>query len=422
MEIKMKLSVNSLKRNLIYVFLYICYYPSFITRIVEVPYWGGVCNLAIIFSGLYFFMNLIRTRRTNAYIYISVVFFALLNVSTLLSGNGEAFSMSNTRMIKCICFVLTTEYLLQKYDPRKSISVLMFVMEVLNYANLISMFIYPNGMYHTEWVNGMDIAVKSTSNYVRTTDRVHWLMGHQSTTIRYVLPAICVAILFSVITNSEKKKRVPLNIRSLVLIIGCVMEVVISGSGGNYIILLFFVALLFIMRKSNFIKTWWVIGGTFIFYSISSILSQTSFFNIIGLIVHRSVDLISRCKTWLSVVEAWTQKPIMGYGYINETSYMTRNLMNNYGNPHSDYLWVLFEGGLIAIVVFVILLIAIGKKAEKRTSLSAKVIFTSFICLMIMMLDDDHIFRSQYTMILFSLCYHIPSIDQFILCRTQKKY
>ena len=199
---------RALIRYVFFSFIYLCFYPSFVTRIVPIPFWGSICNTAIYISVILFLPLFLVNRKFNSYIVTSCALFVILNVATLLVGRRDDLSASTARMIRCIAFVLITEYLIQFLHPKQSLSILMLVMEIINYANFVSMLIYPNGMYHTEWINGQDVAVKTLPGYIRTNKRVHWLMGHQSTTIRFILPAICIAILYDyVCENSTNKNR-----------------------------------------------------------------------------------------------------------------------------------------------------------------------------------------------------------------------
>ena len=407
---------RALIRYVFFSFIYLCFYPSFVTRIVPIPFWGSICNTAIYISVILFLPLFLVNRKFNSYIVTSCALFVILNVATLLVGRRDDLSASTVRMIRCIAFVLITEYLIQFLHPKQSLSILMLVMEIINYANFVSMFIYPNGMYHTEWINGQDVAVKTLPGYIRTNERVHWLMGHQSTTIRFILPAICIAILYDyVCENSTNKNRMVrntrLSVRSACMFCVCFGELLISSSGGNYIVTIIFFLLVFLFKKSLKIRMWWMPCLIVAFYSISSLLAQSSIFDLIGLLVGRSVDLISRCRTWKVVLDSCSKRLFLGYGYINESSVSLRHLMDNYGNPHSDYLWILFEGGIIALVIFAVLLIIIGRKSERVENSIERYTFAAFVCFMIMMLDDDHIFRSQYMLVIPSLCYHASFIN-----------
>lgn len=416
---KLQANKNVLARNIIFLFIYLCYYPSFVTRIVSIPYWSSICNATICASAFFFLAVMLVQKRINKYIVVSCILYIFLNTATLLAGRTGDLSASTLRMIRCISFLLTTEYLIQFYSPQKALPVLMFVMEIINYANFASMLVYPNGMYHTEWINGQDIAVKSLPGYVRTNERVHWLMGHQSITIRFILPAMCIAILYDLVCkNSSALKTLhsknTLGIRSIALFCVCLGELLFSSSGGNYIVTILFFLLVFLMKRGVRIKTWWLLCSVVLFYSISSLLAQSAIFNLVGMLVGRSVDLISRCRTWDAVLVSCSKKLFLGYGYVNESSFSLRHLMNNYGNPHSDYLWVLFEGGLVALVVFALLLFIIGRRSEKVRNPIELYTYVAFICFIVMMLDDDHIFRSQYMLVIPSLCYHAPAIYRAI--------
>lgn len=102
-------------RYVFFSFIYLCFYPSFVTRIVPIPFWGSICNTAIYISVILFLPLFLVNRKFNSYIVTSCALFVILNVATLLVGRRDDLSASTARMIRCIAFVLITEYLIQFY-------------------------------------------------------------------------------------------------------------------------------------------------------------------------------------------------------------------------------------------------------------------------------------------------------------------
>lgn len=408
--------------KIIFVFLFISYIPIFITRIVDIPYYGTFCNSLIFLSCVYFSYYFFRIKDINIYLALICGLFIYLNIVTIII-NPKYVADSTIRMGKCVGFVLMLEYLFVKKGARYTISVLMVTMEMFNYINLLFMIIYPNGMYHTEWISGIDKAVKNSAGFVRgDLSRVHWLLGHQSMLSAFTIPSICIAILYAYMLNTKnvhlKKIRIGKSmgfkapLRSALLIIVCVCETLIANSAGNYIFIAIFFALFLFFRRTYLIKTWQLLIGVVVFYVAgNTLLVNANFFNWLGNILGRTVTLSSRVAIWSNVILGWLNNPIFGCGFINESSRIIRLIFHGFGNPHSDYYWILYEGGIIGIIIFTIILLVVGHQGENTRGRGATCIFASFICFCLMMLDDDYIFRSQFMLIILSCCYHIPMIS-----------
>ena len=334
--------------------------------------------------------------------YIALLFFVYLNAVTLIMSI-EDIVPSTVRMLKCMNIILMGDYLIRKHGYEYSIKLFLVVAEILNYINAFFMLIYPNGLYRTIVMNGIDTVVKNPAGFVRTTERVHWLLGHQSTLIRILLPSICLALIYNVLQRRGGKK---LSKRSVLLILVCCFEAIRANSAGNLVVLALFIGLIIFQYKKAYIKVWQVLTGVFIFYTSAAMVIATSkVMDFLGSILGRQVDLLARVQIWAATIVAFLKSPIIGWGYIDELGKI-RNILPGVGNPHSDYFWVLYEGGIIGIVLFVLLIRAVGKQSEGKCGKIEIIAYSAFICFLIMILADDHIFRTQFALLLLPLCYH----------------
>ncbi len=62
-----------------------------------------------------------------------------------------------------------------------------------------------------------------------------------------------------------------------------------------------------------------------------------------------------RIAQWYSLLNAWRQQPILGYGLGLSTHLVTNGLL-----PHNDYVRALVEGGIVGFVTFLVFLVAQG--------------------------------------------------------------
>lgn len=385
-----------------YVVLFIIFFPSFVLRAVDIPYWGYFCYVTILINDIY----IVYTRRkiTSPTVWSAVLYGYFLMV-TLIVNAYEIFNCL-LRTFLAVSFVMTVEYMFEKYKEKRTINFLMRTMEVFNYLNLLSMILYPAGMYKVVTSGIYEKIVKVEYGAVRTSQRVLWLLGHQTMMARFTLPSICIALLV-INMNGGKIKG---NFRSIALIAVCIVETVIANSVGNYLVLFVFLSFMMLFHFRGRIKSWMVypwIALTYAFFFISS--GELNIFTLFSSLVNRRVRLSTRVMIWLNTLNAWLEKPIFGWGYINENSTYIRQLLS-LGNPHSTYLWALFEGGIIGLVLLVIFIQRFSKQLRNCwNSKNARIIYAAFISILIAMVDDDYIFRFPQILIIFILVYHIPS-------------
>lgn len=400
---RLKLKTFDLKL-LGYAFLFVLYLPTFVTRIIDIPYWGVFCYTTILISDVYFLYKLKKLKKP---VWLTAVFFGYFLVITLIRNINEIFNCL-LRTYIAISFVLLLEYIFAKYKGEKSISILIRAMEIFNYLNLLFMFIYPAGMYQVVSNGIYEEVVKLEPGVVRrTAARVIWLLGHQTMLIRFTLPSICLAVVYCYMKTGKFK----INLRGALLIIVCLIETIIANSAGNFLFLAILVAILLLFYFHGRIKVQYVfpfiaVGYFFLVNSSDNLNIYTLLTNLLN----RNVSISTRIPIWISTINAWMERPIFGHGFINDGIESIR-LVLTAGNPHSSYLWVMYEGGLVGIGLMIYYIQFFSKRMKDFWSNGcARMIYASFICLLICMIDDDHMFRSQFYIILFELTYHIPEI------------
>lgn len=386
-----------------YAFLFILYLPTFITRIIDIPHWGTFCYVTILISDIYFIYKL---KRITKPVYLTALFFGCFLVLTLFLHINQVFNCL-LRTYIAISFALLLEYIFRIYNGNKSIGILMRTMEVFNYINLLSMVLYPAGMYKVITNGIYEELVKVDPGTERTAARVLWLLGHQTLLIRFTLPAICIAIVYCFI----KTGRFKMNLRSGLLIIVCLIETYIANSAGNFLVLAIFLTILILFHYRGKIKAQYIypfIIIAYIFFIFSS--ENLGIYEWLSHLLQREVRISTRVPIWLNTIKAWLQSPIFGYGYINDGIESIRRILTA-GNPHSSYLWALYEGGIIGLGFMIYYIQFFAKRMKGFWSSNiAKIIYASFLCLLVCMVDDDHIFRSQFYIIIFEMTYHIPEI------------
>ena len=201
--------------NLLYGLLLIFYLPTFVTRIVDIPYWGIVCYATILLCDIVFLARIGKLSRPILYTLVLFGYFLLITVFERVEDTWECL----LRTFLAVSFSIYMEYIFKRFGGKRAVCILMCAFEVFLYINLLFMLLYPNGMYQVITNGIYEEVVRVEFGAARTQRRVLWLLGHQTMLIRFTLPAICIAILYSY----YKKGKLKLDIRSMMLIFACVV-------------------------------------------------------------------------------------------------------------------------------------------------------------------------------------------------------
>lgn len=386
-----------------YAILFILYVPDFISKSLNIPHWYMISTILIFISDIGLFLRHCKIRFSRIVV-VLLLFYSYFVLTTFIM-NYEYSMMAFIRMLRAISLFYLIDYLFSEYEAHIALDYIMFGIELLIYANFISMILFPNGLYHTITRGVFEETIKNEANFVRSSaTRVHWLLGHQTTLIQFVIPAFVVALLYA-----KVKYNKIVVMRSGILMTICIIEAVIANSATNYIIIVAFFAIYLIQKFHIPIKWYFIISIAFVLYAIiTNITDDAPILAWLSEQMGRQVKITTRITVWLSAIKNWLKYPIIGSGYIDENSVSVRMLLGR-GNPHSDYLWILFEGGIVGVIFFIFIFLTLQRSMQTKSSI-AYIVNSAIICFLIAMLSDDYIFRGQFFMIVFIICYNVPKL------------
>lgn len=230
-------------------------------------------------------------------------------------------------IILSIFLCLLFEYGL-KDKENKFLESLYNVLEIFIYVNLITVLLYPNGMY------------------VYAGYSANWLLGYKNPMVRLFLPACAIGLLIS------KKKKGKISIRALSLLIVSFITVILVDSSTGVMGLIIFVTVLIITQMKFFDKYITLYRG-FISYLIVNFLVITGLaekyigFLIEG-ILHRSMTFTGRTTTWERAGEIISKNIMTGIG-----DYPPDMMLSAIGgsHPHNYFLYILLQTGIIGVMI-----------------------------------------------------------------------
>ena len=266
-----------------------------------------------------------------------------------------------------VSFVFFLDYMFSS-DSEKAISVLTLHYEILVYGNLVTVFLFPAGMYNLG------------------TGRGYWLLGQVNQIILYVLPAMVLELLYN---RYVKKKRYP-GIRTWMLITTGIVTAVVVWSATALVGIAVFIGIVLIGCTAGIYidLKYGILASVIIFAAFVIFRVQDIFAYFIVDILHRNLTFSTRTEVWDRALACIQQKMILGYGA--ETS---EQAVKHFGylTPHNRYLYLWYQGGIVMLGMFGRVLLN-GAKTLRSAAGSKAAIYTGagLFALLVMMQFESY--------------------------------
>ena len=283
-----------------------------------------------------------RFNKKRAYsIAIYLLFFVCMLVSGLINHNmaevGSAFLPVITTIILYIRYV--------DDDVTKFLNPLSILLYLYVFINLITVVLYPNGMYSAN-VNEMSSRIETG-----------WFLGYRNPQVRILLPAVSLAFICDII----KYNRV--RIKSYLLLLAALLTVVMIKSSTALVGFAVFLIIYFIRWKWNVkVKPIWFLAfnGVFFLGIVVLRLQNLLSFLIVNLL-HKDLSFTGRTIIWDQAILLIIQHPLFANG-------ATQFPIGNYfvaTHPHNFMLYLLVKSGIVGFLFFTVSAIICAKQLEK---------------------------------------------------------
>ncbi len=302
--------------------------------IIHIDSLNKVYNAFQIINFIIILVVFVKKSKINLQLFLIIILQAILIFSTVIN-NGEIIDVI-TNSIQIFAFSLIIEYLTQKNINLffKAISIILIVLVVLNY---ITILIQPDGYL---------------IGYLKK-----WLFGTKNNHFSIILPAIiCSYIYFKFI---KKCNSVIFKILLVVSIASVIFLQSATTLVAMFVLLLYF-PLKNIIKKIN-IKNFFVIY-CIIFFVIIVFQLQNIFSFFIEDVLNKDVTFTGRTELWNTSLEFIKDKPLLGYGNENQDNRVVKFGKLSYIHCHNMILEILYQGGIILLIVFIIFLYNVIKK------------------------------------------------------------
>lgn len=332
----------------------------------------------------------IKYKKISLNIFYILTFCFFMFISTILSDYGDVSSCFAT-IISIITPCMLIDYVFKK-NSLLVIRSLNLLFEIFVYLNLISIIIFPNGMY-----------VSSITGYSE-----NWILGYDNMHIFTILLSIVFSVLYSYMRFSK------ISFRSFCCISACVISVLIRWSGTAVIsimlILLFLILKKYMSKIKIFnIKTYLIIS-IIMFTGIVIYNSQNLFISFITNFLKKDITFTGRTYIWNYIIDYIKMNPLLGYGIeYSVYRYNKSSIWRSY-HAHNQFLELTYIGGFALLIIFLIIIFNIAKKLYKyRYTQESKFLSWMFLIMFVVMLTE------VYTISLLFLFIIVVMNIQFII-------
>lgn len=316
----------------------------------------------------------------------------LYEITLLLSTvyRGGDYIGCITAAVRTVSMCMLIEIMLRD-DPGLCLDVLLPPLEFLVYANLLTMLLFPNGMYQ-EW------------HYIWNSGDC-WLLGFDNTHICFILPAITVSFLH---TYYYKNKAI--SIRNWLLLLASYTSVLLRWSATSVVGLIILGIYIFIprlfKRTGVFNIRNYILINAGLFIAIVLLRLQDHFAFFIQDFLGKSLTFTGRTFVWDNSISWIMTKPWLGSGV--ESSEKVFNAIGQV-NSHNQYLWDLYRGGVARFGCLVSILVLAAKQLMKfRKIKAAQLLSVSLLCVLVMWQFEA--FGTILIFLLIMLAYYVEEL------------
>ncbi|EHQ91860.1 lipid A core-O-antigen ligase-like enyme [Desulfosporosinus youngiae DSM 17734] len=392
-----KIRKSSLKELFYVLLLIVQLKPAFFNQVETLD---TIFNVARIISGLVIlFLYIGHGSKPKFPLVVLGLSFTIMIFSTLL--NGIDIKAPVISMASLFCMLLLVDFLLAK-NPDTGINVLAKTFEILLIANLVSIFLFPSGMY--------DTAVAMVDGV-----RKNFLLGHQNSIVYYFLSGLPFVYI-----RYQLSKRLVNKVKLLLYCFISIFQTFYLWSATGLIVSVFALTVILIypyiqhnwLYKIVCAKTgvilFFLLSFSFVFWELSERLKW-----LISDILNRDVTLSNRTLIWSIVFEYVEKKPIMGYGMWNSEGFSDLIGIKEAIHAHNQMLVYLFTGGMVLLLLFSILMIIFAIRVDAVKDSYSACLIAIFIALAVASITEPPFTVVLSTNIIFILGFRLDDIRNY---------
>ena len=343
----------------------------------------SISRLRLLSCLLIFLLFLINKKKTSKLLIASFAYSFVILISTFINYRDN-LNHSILFVSSFLGLSLLIEYF--KDNLIQIISPILLCFELQIYPNLITVALFRNTL----------------SEYSYNINK--FLLGTANDMILYLLPALFLSILYIKLTKHKLGPIITIIIVSLTILLSDSFTTMVS-------LLMFIIVFIYcaVIKKNNIKYTYLIFLIPLIIYAIvvlpylisgSNAIMQYVFDNI-----YYNHSFECRAFIWTDAKKYILDRPILGYGYYNDSIVMIGNENDIYSLAHNTFIQVILNYGFIGLIVFIsYLFIPIAKVIKQKNSFY-KTLFISTICSILITFVTQDYHRFFEFQIIFNIIY-----------------
>ena len=313
--------------------------PTYLKNIgVIYVFYNNILPLISLCVIAYFILNV-----KNKGIYLVICFsYFILALSTYLH-HGDTFGVLKMSF-NGIGYCSIVAYMFDRKNYRNCLKYLIVILEVLVTLNLITVILFPDGLYR---IYGFNMGYSNAA----------YLLGHRNNAVD-MIPLIGFCILKDLLDKTNFSRD---TIYSLVI---SLITSVMTWSANALLCIVFEVfAILFIIAKRKFklFNIWFMfLTSALISTLLIMVRYQERYAELLVNVLHRDVTLSSRSFLWDRALRWIPQSPIIGFGVEAQEIFYPK--IGHMSSCHNYFLDYLYQGGIVLLITIVILMLLLTKE------------------------------------------------------------
>ena len=345
---------------------------------------------AIGFIFLYYISILIINKKAPSPIIVMVAFYAatlivssFINDGALMAAVLEGFSY--------IALFILSELLLTR-SLNLFLNVITPILNILVLINFATLIIWPNGMYRSFVVSE---AFWNSGN--------NWFLGYDNAFFAYVLPAL----LFSVIKYLYVHRTFLSVTKAIIMTVVCTYSIISRWQATAVVCIIIFLFVLVLIQINKLpaianAKTYlW--GNVVVFLGFVVLRVQEIFSYVIKNVLDKDLTFSGRTEIWDLSIKSFYKSPVFGYGIEDLTETIRKISINS---SHNQYLWILYRGGLVHFLPFIVMLFSVVKRLYEKRNIAYVRVTAIALCTIFIMWQFEAI-STHSIMILLVFAYHV---------------
>ena len=367
-------------------------FPLIETRIFdEIKFLDLAFNMWKLFSFTCIFLLFVgKNRRIDKFI-ISVICSNVIVFISTVFHEGWIYS-AIVGVVTIVAIILLVKIMLDE-DPMLCFDVVLPILEVLLYVNLISIILFPEGMY-TDIVG---IGYERSEN---------WVLGLDNAQVPYYIAGLAIAIIRDYYRLGELK----LSIRSWMLIGVCYTTILIRKPATGIVgMTILFPAIVFpkLFAKSSLLNVvTYMLMVVLFFIAVVILRTQDHLAFLIQGVLHKSLSFSGRTFIWDNAIAVIKMNPWLGLGAL--TQERTWNYLGQI-HAHNIILQMLVSGGVLLLCFYIYMHIIIARKLM-RNNHNGIASFLAVVLFSMLMMNQMENYQTCLWLLVYALAFYSDKI------------